>query len=66
MCSVAQQRFVQEIVDVLAAHGEELGIFFTKNPIAQNASAHDFPLVDETTMSSDITHCGQELRRGDG
>jgi hypothetical protein len=56
MCCVVQQRFVQQVVDIFATYGEELGIFFTKNPIAQNASAHDFPLVDETTMSSDITH----------
>ena len=40
---VVQQRFVEKIVDVLAASGEELWVFFTKYPVTKNASAHQIP-----------------------
>jgi hypothetical protein len=40
---IFQQWFVKKIVDVLAAGGEELRVFFTKNPVTKNASAHQIP-----------------------
>jgi hypothetical protein len=44
-CS-GEERFVTHVVDVDAACGEELWIFFAKDPCTENASTHvNFPLV---------------------
>ena len=40
---VVQQRLVKKVVDVHAARSEKLWIFFTKDPVTKNASAHQIP-----------------------
>ena len=40
MSRAGEQRLIDEIVDVLASGGEELRVFLTKNPVAENASSH--------------------------
>ena len=45
MGSAGQQRLVEQIVDVLAARGEELRVFLAENTISENAAGHKNPLV---------------------
>ena len=45
MGRAGEQWLVEKIVDVHPSGGEELRVLLAKNPVAENAASHRYPLV---------------------